>query len=85
MFCPRCHTSCQSSDHFCPSCGFQLQLGEKKYGSRWFPLLLLILMSAIGIMMFFAGGNHAADADSNPAVRVFCEVGSFFQGKILTR
>ena len=85
MFCPRCHTVCRHSDLYCSCCGFPLRSADQKKGSLWLPLLFLILMSAIGIMMFFAGGNHAADADSTTAVRVFCEVGSFFQGKILTR
>ena len=85
MYCPHCHAICRSSDRYCHACGFQLYDTDQKKGSLWLPLLFLILMSAIGIMMFFAGGNHAADADSTTAVRVFCEVGSFFQGKILTR
>ena len=63
MYCPRCQTLCGNSDRYCPVCGYQLQPAKKKHGSRRFPLLLLILMSVCGIILFFVTtGNRATDA-----------------------
>jgi len=59
MYCPYCHTLCGSSDHFCHACGTQLQAVSVKKGSRWVPLLLLVLMSTVGLLLFFAtAGNN---------------------------
>lgn len=57
MNCPNCQTLCRETDHFCYLCGTPLlqELPKKpKKGSRWVPLLLLILMSVGGIFAFFA-------------------------------
>jgi len=54
MICPNCQTICNDTDRFCYVCGNPLQQPKPKKGSRWIPLLLLILMSAAGIIGFFA-------------------------------
>lgn len=56
MNCPNCQTYCEDTDRFCYLCGTPLQeLPPKpKKGSRWVPLLLLLLMSAAGLISFFA-------------------------------
>lgn len=60
MICPNCQTVCGDADHYCYLCGAPLQQPKSRKGSRWVPLLLLILMSVVGIIIFFAtAGNHA--------------------------
>ena len=54
MICPNCQTYCGDTDHFCYVCGMSLQRTKPKKGSRWVPLLLLILMSLGGLISFFA-------------------------------
>ena len=54
MNCPNCQTLCGEHDHFCYLCGTALQPPKPKKGSRLIPLLLLILMSAVGLILFFA-------------------------------
>ncbi len=57
MNCPNCQNLCGESDRFCYLCGTPLlqEVPKKpKKGSRWVPLLLLILMSVGGIFAFFA-------------------------------
>ena len=51
MYCPNCHTLCKDSDCFCHSCGTALH--NEKQGSRLIPLLLLLAMSAAGLILFF--------------------------------
>ena len=60
MICPNCKTYCADTDHFCYACGMPLQRPKPTKGSRWVPLLILILMSVAGIISFFTiGGNNA--------------------------
>ena len=62
MNCPNCQTLCGEHDHFCYICGTPLQDAQpkQKKGSRLIPLLLLILMSAVGLILFFTtAGNDA--------------------------
>ena len=58
MYCPNCQTLCGENDRFCYLCGTPLQpeaaLPKARKGSFWVPLLLLIAMSAMGIILFFA-------------------------------
>lgn len=58
MNCPNCGTLCKEEDRFCYLCGTALrqetELPKPKKGSRWIPLLLLVLMSAAGLVLFFA-------------------------------
>ena len=59
MICPNCRTLCGDTDQFCYACGMSLQRPKPKKGSRWVPLLLLILMSIAGLISFFAtAGNN---------------------------
>ena len=62
MNCPNCQTLCGEHDRFCYLCGTPLQEmpAKPKKGSRWVPLLLLIIMSAAGIALFFATTNPAS-------------------------
>lgn len=57
MICPNCQAHCEDTDHFCYLCGTSLHRPAPKKGSRWFPLLLLVLMSVTGIISFFATGS----------------------------
>ena len=63
MFCPNCGASCGEDHRFCMYCCTDLhpEAGEVivtpppvKKGSRWAPILILIVLSAIGIGVFFA-------------------------------
>ena len=64
MFCPNCGASCAEDQRFCMYCGTDLhpEAGEVtvaspapvKKGSHWPPILILIVLSAIGICIFFA-------------------------------
>lgn len=63
MNCPNCHTLCGESDRFCYICGTPLHQEtppKPKKGSRWVPVLLLILMSAAGLVLFFATAGKDA-------------------------
>ena len=61
MYCPNCQTQCGDSDHFCYLCGTPLQETSKpKMGSRWIPALLLVLMSLVGLVLFFATAGNTA-------------------------
>jgi len=64
MYCPYCHATCASADHYCHACGFELQQSTEIKGSRWFPLLLLILMSTAGLVsFFFTSGSKVTDVN----------------------
>lgn len=60
MICPNCQTPCGDSDHFCYVCGMALHRPKPKTGSRWMPLLLLILMFVGGLISFFATSGQDA-------------------------
>ena len=62
MNCPNCQTLCGDADRFCYLCGTPLQELPPKpeKGARWVPILLLVLMAAVGLTAFFAtAGNNA--------------------------
>lgn len=63
MNCPNCQTLCGDSDRFCYLCGTPLraeaEIPKPKKGSRWVPALILILMSAVGIVLFFATADRS--------------------------
>lgn len=63
MNCPNCQTLCGEADRFCYLCGTSLQQipPKPKKGSRWVPILLLVLMSAVGLTAFFATAGNKAD------------------------
>ncbi len=56
MYCPNCHALCDDTDRFCYDCGQMLQpmAAKPKKGSLWVPLLILIALSAAGLVCFFA-------------------------------
>lgn len=73
MFCPYCQTQNQDTYRFCTHCGTDLHpdcgdvvipRSSVKKGSHWVPVLILVVLSAFGIALFFATANH-----SSPAVR----------------
>lgn len=54
MICPNCKTLCEDYDRFCYHCGAPLsQTPPEKKGSHKIPVLLLTLLSALGIVLFF--------------------------------
>lgn len=58
MYCPNCQTLCGDNDRFCYLCGTPLQSeappSKVKKGSFLIPVLLLLAMSVVGIILFFA-------------------------------
>lgn len=53
MNCPCCSAPYGENDRFCRYCGAPLQSTPQRKGSHWVPILILILLSAIGIGIFF--------------------------------
>ena len=55
MICPKCQNECRDSDRYCFRCGAELTTptGPRK-GSHKVPLLILIALSVIGIVLYFA-------------------------------
>lgn len=53
MNCPYCAAPRGENDCFCRYCGATLQTVPQKKGYHWVPILILILLSAIGIGIFF--------------------------------
>ena len=55
MFCSHCGYSCDDTDFYCSHCGRPLYppVRERK-GSHWVPLLILTLIFAFGLGLFFA-------------------------------
>ena len=70
MICPNCQNACGERDHFCCRCGSPLQEAvPAKKGALWVPVLILILLSAIGIAVFFCtapGKRHAHSSADAP-------------------
>lgn len=71
MDCPNCHTLNRDEYRFCTHCGTDLhpENGEViiprppvKKGSHRVPVLILVILSAIGIALFFATADHSAPA-----------------------
>lgn len=67
MYCPNCNHSNAEQYRFCTRCGTDLhpEAGEvvfdhtpPKKGSHWVPILILVILSAIGIGLFFATGGR---------------------------
>lgn len=54
MICPKCNNECSEHDFFCFRCGTPLKSQDApKKGSHWAPLLVLCILSAVGIALFF--------------------------------
>lgn len=86
MDCPNCHTLNQDEYRFCTHCGTDLhpECGDViiehppvKKGSHWVPIVILVLLSAIGIALFFATSGEAA-----PAVRSDTPWFSVYEGTL---
>ena len=74
MYCPNCQSPCAETDHFCYLCGAPLHSEhlppQPKKGSRWVPLLLLILMTVVGLISFFVtSGSATPSPPEDPAQR----------------
>lgn len=58
MNCPNCHTVCGENDCYCYRCGTPLQEeavpAPPKKGSHWVPILILVILSALGMLLYFA-------------------------------
>lgn len=55
MICPNCQTDCREGDGFCYSCGAPLRIPKQpKKGKHSIPILILIGLSVLGIILFFA-------------------------------
>lgn len=63
MFCRNCGNYYDENQYFCSQCGIRFHDGENpltspappaKKGSHWIPILILIILSAIGTGLFFA-------------------------------
>lgn len=68
MFCPYCNNLCETHDRFCSHCGAPLAPAGPKKGRHWVPILIMVILCAFGIGLFFAlpGGNSVPAAVSNP-------------------
>lgn len=67
MNCPNCNISCGDHDRFCWSCGFELTPEEpEKKGSHRAPILVMVILSILGIVVFFATRNLVASTGSTP-------------------
>lgn len=53
MICPNCNYPCGEPDQYCTNCCSPLKAPERK-GRHWVPILAMVLLSVIGIMLFFA-------------------------------
>lgn len=58
MNCPNCQTICAENDRFCYRCGAPLlpESTPKKateIGTHWIPALILLIMAAIGLLVYF--------------------------------
>lgn len=55
MICPNCNTECRESDGFCYCCGAPLRIPHSSQkGKHTIPILILIGLSVLGIILFFA-------------------------------
>lgn len=55
MYCPNCGAFCDTGCRFCGNCGVSLQAeAPTKIGTHLVPILILIAMSVLGIVLFFA-------------------------------
>ena len=55
MYCSNCGNLCGETDNFCSNCGNPLSsFIPPKKGSHWVPVLIMVLLCAIGIALFFA-------------------------------
>lgn len=62
MFCPYCNNLCEAHDRFCSHCGAPLVPAGPKKGRHWVPILIMIILCAFGIGLFFALPGGPANA-----------------------
>lgn len=68
MECPNCHTQCGEQDRFCYLCGCELSPVQKaKKGTHLVPILILILLSVAGTVIFFLTRNQTPQAANTDA------------------
>lgn len=67
MFCPNCGATYEDNSHFCGKCGTELiRPSSTGKGSHWVPILILVLLSAVGIGLFFATRDLVPDNSGTP-------------------
>ena len=67
MFCYNCGNPCEESDRYCRFCGAAQNAPPKpRKGSFWVPVLIMVLLCALGIGLFFAV-PYGAPPESAPA------------------
>lgn len=54
MFCPYCNNLCEAHDRFCSHCGTPLLPPAPKQGRHWVPIVIMVMLCAFGIGLFFA-------------------------------
>lgn len=72
MFCYNCGHPCEEGDRFCRFCGTALNVPPApKKGSRWVPILAMVVLCAIGIGLFFAIPYNSAPETAPTDVSCF--------------
>lgn len=65
MICPNCQAVCGENDRFCSRCGAALPgAAPIRKGSHWVPVLILLILSVLGIGIYFAAGPAASGPDT---------------------
>lgn len=81
MTCPNCHAFCGENDRFCSYCG---QPFQRKTGSHRIPILVLVILSVLGIGVYFATRNAPdTDLSETPWFQVW-EGYLYFDGSLYT-
>lgn len=78
MYCPNCYRPYRPNDRFCPVCGTNLTLQPDepvtrwnrptRKGTHWIPILILVLLSVFGTLVFFATAGLSPEPEA-PAVQ----------------
>ncbi len=84
MTCPNCQNLCGETDSFCFRCGTPLTPPAPKKGRHVIPIALLILMSALGIILFFAIPLDDAPAASDTPWFTIVAGTLYFNGELYT-
>ena len=54
MLCPNCQQPCSDRDRYCAFCGAAIPNFSPRKGRHWVPVLILVILTALGIGLFFA-------------------------------
>lgn len=58
MNCPNCNAFCDDNHYFCSRCGTRLVAETPaKKGSHWVPVLILVILSILGTVLYFAAAG----------------------------